>query len=217
MNGHERPFVQPGVSRSTGYFDDWMSFLNLGHPVTAVGTTDLHGYDVPGQPRTYFASSTDQPAALDEQEVVASLIAGRALVSDGAFARVEINGTAGLGDLVTDTDGTVDLTVRIEAIPEIDVTHFLVFVNCDEVLKVAASDPGGLLKYEGTLSVPVAADAHLVVAGFGSNRLPRGMDSFDPAGVPRFTTNAIYVDVDGNGLYDPPGGKTCTYDLAPPQ
>ena len=216
MNGHERPFVQPGLPRTTGYFDDWMSFLNLGHLITAVGTTDMHGYDVPGQPRTYFASSTDEPLEFDEEDLVASLLAGRAVVSDGAFARVEINGVAGLGDLVTATEGTVDLTVRIEAIPEIDVTHFLVFVNCDEILKVAASDPGGVVKYDGTLIVPVAQDAHVVVAGFGADRLPRGLDSFDPAGVPRFITNPIYVDTDGNGIYDPPGGKTCTYDLAPP-
>jgi hypothetical protein len=194
-----------------------MSFLNLGHPIAAVGTTDLHGYDVPGQPRTYFTSSTDEPRELDEDEFVASITAGRIVVSDGAFARVQINGGAGLGDLVTDGDGFVDLAVHIEAIPEIDVTHFLVFVNCDQVLKVPALDPNGIVKYDGTLLVPVTKDAHVVVAGFGANRLPRGLDQFDPSGVPRFTTNPIYIDVDGNGVYNPPGGKTCSYDLTPPE
>ena len=220
MNGHENPFVDFNGSRGTGYFDDWMSFLNLGHRITAVGTTDIHGMDVPGQPRTYFKSSTDKPRDLNPDELIASLIAGRALVSDGAFARVRINGTAGLGDLVTDIDGSVDLTVRIEGIPEIDVTHFVVFVNCDQVLKIAAQDPGGLVKYEGTLAltVPSDRDAHVVVAGFGEHLLPRGLGQFDPAGVPRFTTNPIYVDVDGNGSYDPPGGKkTCSYELSRPE
>jgi len=217
MNGHENPFVDPASSKSTGYFDDWMSFVNLGHPITAIGTTDLHGYDVPGQPRTYFVSSTDEPREFDRSEFVASIVAGRCVVSDGAFARVEINGSTGLGDLVTDVDGSVDLAVHIEAIPEIDVTHFLVFVNCDQVLKVAALDPNGIVKYDGTLAVPVAKDAHVVVAGFGANQLPRGLGQFNPRGVPRFTTNPIYVDVDGNGVYNPPGGKTCSYDLSPPK
>jgi hypothetical protein len=216
MNGHKNPFVDPESSGDTGYFEDWMSFLNLGHPITAMGTTDLHGLDVPGQPRTYFASSTDAPREFDGNEFIASIIAGRCVVSDGAFARVEINGSAALGDLVTDVDGSVDLAVHIEAIPEIDVTHFLVFVNCDEVLKVEASDPNGIVKYDGTLVVPAARDAHVVVVAFGANRFPRGLEQFDPAGVPRFTTNAIYVDADGNGIYDPQGGKTCSYDLAPP-
>ncbi len=213
MNGHRSPFDVPG---GNGYFDDWMSFHNFGHAITAMGTSDIHGMDHPGEPRTYFASSTDNPRRTDESELVASLLAGRALVSAGAFARVEINGAADMGDLMTDGDGSVDLAVHIEALPEIDVTHFLVFVNCDEALKVAASDPGGIVKYDGDLAVPVSQDAHIVVAGFGSNRLPRGLSQYDPNHVPRFTTNPIYVDVDGNGIFDPPGGKTCTYDLDPP-
>ncbi|MEW6444141.1 MAG: CehA/McbA family metallohydrolase [bacterium] len=213
MNGHENPFVRFGARPGTGRFDDWMSFLNLGHPKTATGNTDLHGMDAPGQPRIYFASSTDEPAALDEDELFAALAAGRALVSDGAFARVTIDGSAGLGDLVTDTDGSVDLAIRIEGIPEIDLTHFVVFVNCDEALAVAASDPAAVVKYDAVLSVPVARDAHVVIAGFGANPLPRGLDSFEPEGVPRFVTNAVYVDADGNGAFDPPGGKECSYDL----
>ena len=213
MNGHGSPFAVPG---GNGYFDDWMSFHNFGHTITAMGTSDIHGMDHPGEPRTYYASSTDNPRRADESELVDSILAGRALVSTGAFVRVEINGEAGMGDLVTDPDGSVDLAVRIEALPEIDVTHFLVFVNCDETLKVAASEPGGIVKYDGELAVPVARDAHIVVAGFGSNRLPRGLSQYNPNHVPRFTTNPIYVDVDGNGIFDPPGGKTCIYDLEAP-
>jgi hypothetical protein len=216
MNGHTRVFVDPARPDSTGLFEDWMSFLNLGHRKTAVATTDTHGIGTPGSPRTYYASSTDEPARMDEDEFAESLLNGRALVSTGAFARVRANGAAGMGDVLTDTDGAVDLWVRIEALAGIDVTHFKVFVNCDEVLSVPASDPHGIVKYDGTLSVPVDRDAHVVVLGFGEDALPRGLDDFDPAGVPRFTTNAIYVDADGNGAYDAPGGKICTYDLNPP-
>ncbi len=217
MNGHTRVFVEdPDSADDTGLFEDWMSFLNLGHRKTAVGTTDTHGFGTPGSPRTYFASSTDDPARMDENELTGSLLAGNALVSDGAFARVLVNDRAGMGDLVTDTDGAVDLWVRIEALAGIDVTHFKVFVNCDEVLNVPAQHPNDVVKYDGTLSVPVPEDAHVVVLGFGREYLPRGLAEFNPARVPRFTTNAIYVDADGNGAYDPPGGKPCAYDLSLP-
>ena len=216
MNGHHHPFEDP-EGRGSGYFDDWMSFLNHGHPITAMGVTDIHGFDVPGQPRTYFASSTDEPLELDEGELVASIVGGRALVSAGAFARISVNGEAGMGDLATAPDGSVDVALRIEAIPGIDVAYFLVFVNCAEVLKVAVTDPDGVVKYDDTFTVPVASDANLVVAGFGMDPLPRGLRQFDATGVPRFTTNAVYIDVDGNGLYDPPGGKTCAYDIGPPE
>jgi hypothetical protein len=46
--------------------------------------------------------------------------------------------------------------------------------------------------------------------------MPRGLAQFDPLVTPRFTTNPIFVDADGNGRFDPPGGKTCTYDPRPP-
>ena len=213
MNGHTAVFADGGK----GLFDDWMSFLNHGHRIVALGVTDTHYLDTPGSPRTYFASSTDAPAAFDERDLVDSVLAGRLVVSEGAFARVKLNGTAGLGDTVTDTDGSVDLQVHVEAIPEIDVTHFKVFLNCDEVANMAADDPAAVVKYDGTIAIPVTQDAHLVVLGFGAERFPRGLGQFTPTLVPRFTTNAIYIDADGDGEWTHPGGKTCDYDLDPPE
>jgi hypothetical protein len=215
MNG-TRAIFRPAGKTSLALFDAWMSFHNLGHRVAAVGVSDAHDWDLPGTPRTWYASPTDDPAAFVEADLVAAVKGGRLLASAGAFARVTVDGTAGLGDLVTDTDGVVDLAVRIEAIPEIDVAWFKVFVNCDLVQTVAASAPDQVVKYDGTLQVPIAADAHVVVAGFGTKAMPRGLAHVSPTGAPRFLTNPVYVDADGNGQFDPPGGKTCTYDLDPP-
>lgn len=216
MNGNSGVFVDPAYPDSSGTFEDWMSFLNLGHRVTATAVTDTHGWGGAGDPRTYFSSSTDAPGELDEQELIDAMHQGRAVASSGAFARVEVNASAGLGDTVTDTDGSVDLAVHIEAASLIDVTHFMVFVNCDEATKIAATDANGIVKYDGVVPIDVDVDAHLVVLGFGAGSMPRGLDQYNPARIPRFTTNAIYVDADGNGVYDPPGGKTCSYTLGAP-
>jgi hypothetical protein len=215
QNSPRNVFMDPKNPDATGLFDDWQSFLNHGHRVTALGVSDAHSESI-GIPRTYFASSTDRPADLKEADLVASMQAGRVVVSTGAFARATVNGTATLGDTVTDKDGTVELKIHIEAIPEIDVTYFKVFANCDQVATVAATDPDELVKYDGTLEVAVASDAHLTVLGFGSKPMPRGLENYDPTFAPRFTTNAIFVDADGNGRYDAPGGKVCTYDQAGP-
>ena len=56
-------------------------------------------------------------------------------------------------------------------------------------------------------------DAHIVVMGFGADWLPLGMPQFNPTKVPRFTTNAIYVDYNDNGVFDPPGAHTCNYTI----
>ncbi len=55
-----------------------------------------------------------------------------------------------------------------------------------------------------------------MVLGFGANPIPRGLGNYNPTSAPRFTTNAIYVETDGDGVFDPPGGKACVYDLNPP-
>ncbi|MBI4508269.1 MAG: CehA/McbA family metallohydrolase [Deltaproteobacteria bacterium] len=208
MNGPQDVFAAPGDPR-TGLFDDWVSFLNHGRKVTAVGVTDEHGIDSMGSPRTYFASSTDKVTEFKEDDLVDAMVNGRVVVSTGAFARVSI-GDKGLGDTAAATAGKVDLKVHIEAIPEIDVTHFKVFVNCDEAMDVPATNPSAVIKHDAVLPLEIARDSHVVVLGFGEKAQPRGLPQFNPRRVPRFTTNAIYVDAEGNG-YSAPGGKSCSY------
>jgi hypothetical protein len=206
MNGAQAVF-----NNGKGMFDYWTSFLNLGHRITAVGSSDAHDYDLPGVSRTYFPSGTDAPADFELDDLVNALIEGRVLVSLGGFARVTADGTAGMGDTVTDIDGEVDLALHIEGMPDVDLVAIRVYVNCDEVLEVAATTPNAAVKYDGTVTIPVTQDAHVVVMGFGRNPMPAGFP-WITAGAPRFVTNPIYVDVDGNGVFDPPGGKTCTYN-----
>ena len=209
MNGHSSPFIDGKVR-----FDNWMSMVNAGHPLIAVGCSDDHGGNGVGFPRTYFASTTDDPGVFEESDLVDAFKAGHAIASAGAFARVSADGAVS-GEVVTVDDGVVVLDVHIEAIPEIDVTHFVVFWNCDEVLSVAAEDPGGVVKFSGALEIPVDGDGHLVVAAFGDQRLPAGMPQFDGF-VPRVLVNPIYVDADGDGLSGAPGGRECSYTLTAP-
>lgn len=213
LNGLRDPFVDPARSDETGLFEDWQSFLNLGHRVAAVGVTDVHGLERPGSPRTYFAAASDDPARLGADELVTSLEQGRAVVSAGAFARVRASTGEGIGELARATAGPLALDVHVEALPEVDVTHVKVFANCDEVATLAASDPHGVVKLDQRVSVPLEWDAHVEVLAFGREPMPRGLRSYDATRVPRATTNPLYVDVDGNGVFDAPGGKTCTYDL----
>lgn len=229
MNGMDNVFYNPGADEpaKTGTFDDWMSFLNFGHRVTAVGVSDVHDYGYPGYPRSYFVSPTDSPAAFDEEYLVKAVLEGRVIVSTGAFARVAIVDAGGailaeIGDTYTLLDGasSVDLRVHIEAIPEIDVTNFMVFVNCDLTSgPTTTTSPDSVVKYNGIITVPVPTDtdAHLVVLGFGEASLPRGFRGpGNPEGVPRFVTNAIYIDTDNTGVYDNlPGSKVCYSPYVP--
>lgn len=195
-----------------GRFDDWMSMLNHGHPMTAVGASDDHGGTGTGFPCTWWASSTDDPTAFSEEEMVDSYVNGRAIVSMGAFARVTVNDEAEIGDLITDTDGQASVQLRIDALEEIAITSVKVFVDCDEVATLPADDPDGIIKLDTEVVVDITGDSHIVVAAFGEGGYPRGLPSTGST-TPRVFTNAIFVDGDGDGAWDGPGGKSCTYDL----
>jgi len=208
LNGHTDPFMDSSRPRETGLFEDWMSFLNLGHRVTATAVTDTHGLEAPGDPRTYFAAGAESPSALDPADLVASMRGGRAVTSAGAFAQITVEGRS-LGDDVSVANGRTALGVRITALPEIDVTRFQVFFNCDAVADVATTQPSAVTKFDDVVSVDTPVDGHVVVVGWGEAPTPLGLEPSDPSRVPRFVTNAVFIDADGDGLFIPPGGKAC--------
>jgi hypothetical protein len=214
-----RLFNDPSQPESSGTFEDWMSFWNSGHYVAALGVTDVHDWGQPGSPRTYFPVPSDDLAAFQTKWMVDAVTAGHTVVSAGAFARVSVvgsaggsGGSAGPGDMASSLalkDGAVALKVRIEAIPEVDVTRVLVLVNCDTVLDLKATAPEAVVKFDQVVNVPLSVDSHIVVLAFGKNAMPIGMENAVASKVPRVVTNPIRVDVDGDGKWTPPGGRVC--------
>lgn len=212
MNDHSRIWNDPANPRESGLWDDWLSFLNHGHAITGVGVTDVHSPVTGGSPRTYFAAPTDDVSAFNDQMLVDAMLSGKAMVSSGAFGRLSANG-ATLGETaVAGPGGLVRLQLQVQALPQIDVVGIQVFANCDEVAWVATTNPNGLVKFDGAIDITVPADAHIVVAAHGLNRLPRPFPQFEASNVPRLFTNPIYIDAEGDG-YNAVGGKSCTYSL----
>ena len=207
MNGHGNIWAD-GNRR----FDNWMSMVNAGHQLVGVGCSDDHHGGGTGFPRSYFPSSSDAPADLNTAELVDGYKSGALITSAGGFARVDIGGS-GPGELVSDDDGWVDLTVHLEALGEVDMTHFVVFANCDQVDSVLVTDPYGVEKFSGVVPLNIVGDTHVVIAAFGADNLADGLPQYDATKVPRVLSNPIYVDADGDGLFSAPGGRLCSYDL----
>lgn len=210
MNGPGSPFLDPARPTTTGLFEDWQSFLNHGHRVTAVGVSDVHRLGQ-GNPITYFAAPTDDPADFESAMLADALLDGRAVVSAGAFIDATIDGQ-GPGSLA-EPGGPIELAIRVQALPEIDVRQVVVYANCDQVAAIEADAPDAVVKLDAVTPLALDADAHITVAAFGRDAMPRGLDSYDPRATPRAITNAIYVDVDGDGAFTAPGGKTCEYAI----
>lgn len=216
LNDARNPFLDPASPRRTGAFEDWLAFHNLGQRVTGVAVTDVHGLELPGSPRTYIAVPDDAPGTVLEGDITAGVLAGRAQMSLGAFLHASIAG-AGPGDDVS-VGPAVELGLRVEGIPEVDVRHVTVLANCDEVAEIEMSAPDDVVKFDGVVPFTLDEDAHIVLVAMGADPMPRGLLDYDAANVPRAITNPIFVDADGDGVFTAPGPKTCTWSrtLGPP-
>src|SRR3954469_19285089 len=94
---------------------DWMALRNRGERMTAVGASDSHDVAryIVGQGRTYIPCRDDDPARLDIDAACRALKAGRALVSLGLLARMDVDGRSGVGDLATKLGEEVRVTVDV--------------------------------------------------------------------------------------------------------
>ncbi len=216
INGLRSPLLDPADPRHTGALVDWMAFLNLGHRVTGVAVTDVHGRHIPGEPRSYVRVASDTAGTVSADDVADGELDGAAQMSAGGFAQVSIAG-AGPGDLATVLDGHATLALRVQALAEIDVTEVHVLVNCDAAAVVATTAPWEVVKVDTTVPLELDADAHIVVVAFGEAPMPLSFDDYDPRTLPRVITNPIYVDVDGDGAWTAPGAKPCTTGLDLPR
>ena len=115
-------------SRST---EDWFHLLNRGYAVKAVGSSDAHGIDggEPAYSRTYAMYSGKKGAGLDQTAVAKAIKEGRSFVSNGPIVSVKANGRGAMGDLVRAKKGKVELDVRVESAPWIDVSEVRLVVN----------------------------------------------------------------------------------------
>jgi hypothetical protein len=207
LNGLRSPYFTEDPRRS-GALYDWLAFHNLGYSVAAVGVTDVHGMGTPGTPRTY-APVADE-TAFSADDLADATVAGATQVSAGAFVRASIDG-AGPGALASPSGDAPALALEVQALPEIDVTGVHVLVDCDAYTYIEAEDPNGVVKLDTMVTLPGGADHHVVLIAVGAGEMPRGIEGYDAASVPRAIVSPIFVDGDGDGLWTPPGPKACDW------
>jgi hypothetical protein len=194
-------FLDEGLAN----FETWMRMLNNGHRVTGTGNSDSHSivFREPGYPRNYVASSTDEPGEAREDDLVAGVLAGRVFVTYGPVLDFHANG-GGLGDLVTAPEGTVHLRARVQAASWMDVTEARIYANGREIAAFAldSSGPGTFDRVIEWQDAPAVDTWYaLFVDGTGDLAPVRRGPDFRPLAF----TNPVWVDVDGNGGFDPPG------------
>ena len=185
----------------------WSSMNNQGVFKTAVGVSDSHQRDAEaGFGRTMIASSADDPASIDLAEIWTNLKQNRAMVGGGIFVTIGING-ASVGELAAATP-PFDVHLQVQAADWVTAEQVILIANGDTIETLPLQQPGQIdpahpaIRFDGNVSVTPAVDTWYAAVATGpeSERLDPVFRGCRAVGM----TNAVQVDVDGNGQFDPP-------------
>jgi hypothetical protein len=218
-----------------GAVDDWFHLLNRGYRYTAVADSDSHGntYEEPGYPRSYVRLGVDDPFKIRDLDVARAIKAHAVTMTNGPFVELFLGDQPMGGQLSGVSSAT--FRVRVRKAPWVHVEQLNVYVNgalagsyaLDDSADTTVSDTLSFARDSYVVAEVTGAKTSLwpIVTGleeppltiadvigtlgdaFGipSNPLGNLRVNLVTAVFPYAITNPIWVDVEGDGVWTPPG------------
>jgi hypothetical protein len=185
---------------------DWFWLLDHGHTVTATGNSDTHhlNYNIGGYPRNYIRALEDRPSSVTPVALARAIKSHRSFFTTGPFVRLRVDG-AEMGETVTTRRGVVRVEVEVQAAPWVSVSSAALYVSGKEAKRWAVPPSAEAVRLRDAIDVSLQGDGWIVARVDGDKTLaPVVGDNkrFDVR--PLALTNPVFVDVDGNGMYDAP-------------
>lgn len=184
---------------------DWYRLLNRGVLMAGVANTDAHRYPEHslGYPKNYVLSTTDNPWEIDPRNVVQAIKRRAVSGSLGPFLKLTGNGSP-VGSVITDLDRSVTLRIQLQSAPWAPVDILEVIRN-GEVLKsysVSSPQEGEPWRFDRELVVDCQQDSWYLIIATSERAWEKPFENYRSFSF----TNPVFVDVDGNGYFDPPNG-----------
>ena len=194
---------------------DWYALLRQGLRRTATANSDTHGPSrAAGYPRNYVrVGDRRDPAAFD-----AAIREGRLFGTNGPIIEEFTAGGGGMGDTVRADGGRVRVRIAVSAAPWVPVDEVRLLVN-GEVVRVFRDLPptglGPVERVRAQVDLALERDAFLTLEAGAPRDVERDTwlashrgiytDAIAPRYVSTAFANPIYVRVDENERFDPPG------------
>jgi len=184
--------------------------LNRGYYFPLVGSSDSHLTDKkePGYSRTYVYYEGGEGDHLEWSALAEAIKKGNSFTSNGPIVDFKIDNQYRPGDTLMALKGRVDVWVKVESAPWVSVDEVRIIVNGERkmVFTVQASEET-LKKFEKKIGLYLDRDAYIAVEVFGKKSLfpvlQEANRGYENATFPYALTNPVFIDVDGNGKYDP--------------
>jgi hypothetical protein len=211
LNG---PYVYSNNEQS---IKDWFNLMNRGYFFPIVASSDSHTIDggQPGYSRTYVYYQGKKGDDLDVVSLMNAMKTGHSFVTNGPLVKLKINDTHIPGDSFTARDGKVNIRIHVESAPWVSVNEVRLILNGKRKIIFPVYDQNDpVVKYSGHITLPLERDCSIAAEIIGDKSLfpvhqARARYGLrENATLPYAVTNPVFVDVDGNGKYDPPLSKT---------
>jgi len=193
--------------------EDWLHLLNRGYYFPLIGSSDSHTIDrgEPGYSRTYVMYEGEEGDNLNWEALALSIKKGRSFASNGPLVEFKVNGEYHSGDFFTSPDGKAEIWIKIQSAPWIAVDEVRLIVNGERkiILPVKAAKED-IQKFTEQISLKLKKDSYIAVEALGKKSLYPILQQYSKKGLlkdaalPYALTNPVFIDVDGNGKFDPP-------------
>ncbi len=193
--------------------EDWFHLLNRGYYFPIVGSSDSHSIDKdePGYCRTYVFYKGGKGDNLDLSSLIQAIKKGQSFITNGPFVEFKINNKYAPGDTFTQTRGEVNVSIKVKSAPWVSVDEVRLIINGErEIVYLLKSQQKSILKFSKEVDLKLKRDSYITVEVIGEKSLYPVLQSaaedgeLEEASFPYALTNPIFVDVDGNGTFDPP-------------
>ena len=193
--------------------EDWLHLLNRGYYFPLVASSDSHSIDrsEPGYSRTYVLYNGEESDELDRDALFHAMLKGQSFASNGPIIEFKVNNRYTSGDTLTATNGKVDVSVKVWSAPWIAVDEVRLIVNGERriILPIQTKKESIQKLEELPLGLTLERDSYLIVEALGKESLYPVLQRMSGSGLsknatlPYALTNPVFIDVDGNGKFDP--------------
>ena len=200
-------------SSNQAAIEDWFHLLNRGYFFPIIGSSDSHGIDrgEPGYSRTYVSIPDETGKPLDLPAFMAALKKGNSFVTNGPMIALKVNSLETPGGLVQAEGGSAAISLYVWGAPWIDVNEVRLVLNGERrIIFPVHSTAGSIDKFSQELGLNLTRDTYICAEALGWRTLfpvlqsPSETGLLEDGALPYALTNPVFIDVDGNGRFDPP-------------
>ncbi len=193
--------------------EDWLHLINRGYDYPIVASSDSHSIDKdePGYSRTYVFYEGEKRDNLDIEALIQAIKKGRSFISNGPLVEFTVNDTHVPGNSMIQSQGKAKISIRVQSAPWISVDEVRLIINGErKIIFPVKYEEDTLMKFDEEIELQLKKDSYFLVEVQGKRSLfpvqqkQAKEDKFKRATLPYALTNPVFIDVDGNGQFDPP-------------